>query len=117
MSFSLEFLVLRSDFASFGRKKKTKQKLRMAISEDHWSQNATISLVLYIICDGLFEDQSMRSSKELLYFKNLVHAHSTFNDTSAEKRRDMKERPQMQAYVYICMFHQTSVSVAPNALY
>ena len=89
----------------------------MATSEGHCSQNVNISLVLQILFDGLFSGQSGHSSKELLCLKNLVLAHSIFDDTSNEKRRKMKTRLEKKTQIQICMFHQTSVSVAPNELY
>ena len=83
----------------------------MATSEGHCSQNVNISLVLQILFDGLFSGQSGHSSKELLCLKNLVLAHSIFDDTSNEKRPKMKNRPQIQTSILIRMFQNIALAL------
>ena len=83
----------------------------MATSEGHCSQNVNISLVLQILFDGLFSGQSRHSSKELLCLKNIVLAHSIFDDTSNEKRPKMKNPPQIQTQIQICMFQNIAVAL------
>ena len=83
----------------------------MATSEGHCSQNVNISLVLQILFDGLFSGQSGHSSKELLCLKNLVLAHSIFDDTSNEKRLKMKNPPQIQTQIQICIFQNIALAL------
>ena len=93
------------------KKKKQARETRMATSEGRCSQNVNISLVLQILFDGLFSGQSGHSSKVLLCLKNLVLAHSIFDDNSNEKRPKMKNPPQIQTQIYICMFQNIALAL------
>ena len=89
----------------------------MAASEGRCNQNVHISLVLSILFDSLFSRQIENNSKELLYLKNAILTNSIFDNTSNKKTTFFFVQPQIQASIQICMFQQTSMSVAPNALY
>ena len=93
------------------RNKKQARETRMATSEGRCNQNVNISLVLQILFDGLFSGQTSHSSKELLCLKNLVPAHSIFDDTSNEKRPKMKNRPQIQTSILIRMFQNIALAL------
>ena len=67
--------------------------------------------IKWILFDGLFSGQSGHSSKELLCLKNLVLAHSIFDDTSNEKRPKMKNRPQIQTSIWIRMFQNIALAL------
>ena len=67
--------------------------------------------IKWILFDGLFSGQSGHSSKELLCLKNLVHAHSIFDDTSNEKRPKMKNPPQIQTQIQISIFQNIALAL------